>query len=53
MAKPAPKTDEEIATVAMQDIYTNVTGARGIWADYDMRYVLQRILRAIRETMAQ
>jgi hypothetical protein len=33
----------------MQDIYMNVTDARGIWRDYDLRYVLQCILRALRE----
>jgi hypothetical protein len=33
----------------MKDIYANVTGARGDWADYDMRYVQRRILRAIKE----
>jgi hypothetical protein len=49
MAKQPPQSDEEIANAAMQDIYTNVTSARESWRDYDMRYVLQRILRAIRE----
>ena len=49
MAKQPPKSDEDIANAAMQDIYTNVTSARESWRDYDMRYVLQRILRAIRE----
>jgi hypothetical protein len=49
MAEPTPKTVEEIANDAMQDIYMNVTDARGIWRDYDLRYVLQRILRALRE----
>jgi hypothetical protein len=38
---------------AMRDIYRNVTNARGTWAEYDMRYVLERILRAIREAKAQ
>ena len=51
MAKE-PHTDEQIATDAMRDIYGNVTGARGTWAEYDMRYVIQRILRAIREAKA-
>ena len=43
------KPDEDIAAEAMRDIYGNVTNARGTWADYDIRYVLQRILRAIKE----
>ena len=38
---------------ALRDIYRNVTNARGTWAEYDMRYVLERILRAIREAKAQ
>jgi len=45
----AVKPDEQIADAAMKDIYANVTGARGGWADYDMQYVIQRILRAIKE----
>lgn len=49
MAKQPPQSDEDIANAAMQDIYTNVTSARESWRDYDMRYVLQRIIRAIRE----
>jgi hypothetical protein len=49
MAEQPPKSDEDIANAAMQDIYTNVTSARESWRDYDMRYALQRILRAIRE----
>ena len=49
MAKQPPKSDEDIANAAMQDIYTNVTSARESWRDYDMRYVLQRIIRAIHE----
>ena len=48
MVKPPPRTDEEIARAAMQDIAGNVTG-RDQWKDYDERYVTQRILRAIRE----
>ena len=49
MAEPTPKTVEEIANDAMQDIYMNVTDAPGIWRDYDLRYVLQCILRYLRE----
>lgn len=45
----APKSDEEIAADAMRDIYANVTDARAIWKDYDLRYVTQRILRAIKD----
>jgi hypothetical protein len=45
----APKTDEEIAHTAMHDIKANATGAADQWKPYDERYVLQRILRAIRE----
>jgi len=43
------KHEEDIAAEAMRDIYGNVTGARQSWRDHDMRYVLQRILRAIKE----
>ena len=49
MAKQPPQSDEDIANAAMQDIYTNVTSAKRMMRDYDMRYVLQRIIRAIRE----
>ena len=48
MAKQPPKSDDEIATTAMRDIAGNVSG-KDQWKDYDERYVLQRILRAIRE----
>jgi hypothetical protein len=48
MAKPPPRTDEEIAKAAMLDIAGNVTG-RDQWKDYDERYVTQRSLHAIRE----
>ena len=33
----------------MQDIRANVTGAADQWKPYDEKYVLDRILRAIRE----
>jgi hypothetical protein len=33
----------------MQDIRANVTGAADHWKDYDEKYALDRILRAIRE----
>jgi hypothetical protein len=53
MARPPEKSDEDIAAEAMKDIYANVTDARQSWRDYDMRYVVQRILRAIREAKEQ
>jgi hypothetical protein len=53
MVKPPPRSDEEIAAEAMRDIYANVTDARGTWRDYDMKYVTQRILRAIGEAKVQ
>ena len=49
MARPPEKSDEELAADAMRDIYANVTDARSTWKDYDLLYVTQRILRAIRE----
>ena len=49
----APRTDEEIAKAAMQDIRANVTGAADHWKDYDEKYALDRILRAIREAKGQ
>lgn len=52
MAKPPPRTDEEIATAAMRDIANNITGKDG-WKDYDKHYVLQRILRAIKEATGE
>jgi len=48
----APRTDEEIAKALMHDIRLNV-GGKKIWADYDEKYVLERILRAIREAKGQ
>jgi len=50
MAKPPPRTDEEIAKAAMRDIAGNVTG-RDQWKDYDERYVTQRIFT--RDTRGQ
>ncbi len=44
----AKKSDEAIASEAMRDIGGNVSGKEQ-WRDYDERYVVQRILRAIRE----
>ena len=46
MAKPPPRTDEEIAKAAMLDI----AGSLGsTLPEYDQRYIFQRILWAIRE----
>lgn len=49
---PKPN-DEEIAKAAMQDIRANVTDAADQWKPYDEKYVLERILRAIREAKGQ
>jgi hypothetical protein len=49
---PKP-SEEEIAKAAMQDIRANVTGAADHWKDYDEKYALDRILRAVRETKGQ
>jgi hypothetical protein len=49
MAKPPPRTDEEIAKAAMLDI----AGSLGsTLPEYDQRYIFQRILWAIREAKA-
>ena len=48
MAKQPPKSDDEIAKAALDDIQGNIHVLKTL-AEYDQRYVLQRILRAIRE----
>jgi len=49
MAKQPPKSNEDITNATMQDIKVNATGSSDQFPAYDERYVLQRILRAIRE----
>jgi hypothetical protein len=48
MPKPTLRSDENIAKAALDDIQGNIHALKTL-ADYDQRYVLQRILRAIRE----
>lgn len=48
MPEATPKPDEQIAPDATRDIAANVTGGRD-WKDYDQKYAVSRILRAIRD----
>jgi hypothetical protein len=48
MAKQPPKSDEEDAKAALEDLKANL-GLPKTLAEYDQRYIVQRILRAIWE----
>lgn len=52
MANTPPKSDEYIAGEATRDIAGKVSG-RDQWRDHDERYVIQRILRAIRDAKGE
>jgi hypothetical protein len=53
MASLPPRSDEDIAAEAMRDIYGNITDARRTWHEYDLRYTMQRILRAIKQAKGE